>query len=102
MDADGGAGGVDVPFAKRRAFDNTSGKVSHRPWKAPFSRASAVAVRPQSDWDRKMREKEQKKAIQVRTGPAVHTASLPHHRSLSTRPETRGRSALRGEGGGRH
>ena len=74
MDADGGAGaGADVPFAKRRAFDNTSGKVSHRPWKAPFSRASAVAVRPPSDWDRKMREKEQKKVIQVRIRRACTT-----------------------------
>ena len=77
MDADGGAGGVDVPFAKRRAFDNTSGKVSHRPWKAPFSRASAVAVRPPSDWDRKMREKQQKKVIQVRIWRACTTHEPP-------------------------
>lgn len=61
MDTEGS--GLDVPFAKRRAVD-ASGRVSQRPWKASFSRASAVAVRPPSDWDKKMREKAQKKTIQ--------------------------------------
>lgn len=69
MDAEAGAGGVEggveVPSSKRRAYDNVSGKVSHRPWKAAYTRASAIAGRAPSDWDAKMREKAQKKAIQA-------------------------------------
>jgi hypothetical protein len=62
-DADADAG---VPSAKRRAYDNVSGKVSGRPWKAPFGRASSIGARPPSDWDAKMRAKEEKKTIQAR------------------------------------
>jgi hypothetical protein len=66
MDAEVAGDAADVPLAKRRAYDNVSGKVSHRPWKATFGRASSVAVRAPSDWDAKMRAKAQKKAIQAR------------------------------------
>ena len=70
MAVDAGASGAvdysDVQLPKRRAYDNVSGKVSGRPWKATFGRASSVAGRPPSDWDAKMAEKAKKKAIQVR------------------------------------
>ena len=58
------------PAQKRRAYDNVSGKVSHRPWKAAFGRHSSLAGRPPADWEQRMREKAQKKAIQT------HVAAL--------------------------
>lgn len=67
MDADGAAGDADGPPApKRRAYDNVSGRVSGRPWKAQFTRASAQAVKPPGDWAAKMAEKKQKRALQAR------------------------------------
>jgi hypothetical protein len=67
---DAGASGAgdygDVQLPKRRAYDNVSGKVSGRPWKATFGRASSLAGRPPSDWEAKMAEKAKKKAIQAR------------------------------------
>lgn len=52
---------------KKRAYDAVSGAVSQRPWKAPFGRASSIAVRPPpppGDWEVKMAEKERKRGIQ--------------------------------------
>ena len=72
MAVDAGASGAtavdpsDVQLPKRRAYDNVSGKVSGRPWKATFGRASSAAARPPSDWESKMAEKAKKKAIQAR------------------------------------
>ena len=79
VDAGAGAGAGtgaedDAPSNKRRAYDNVSGKVSGRPWKASFGRASAAAARPPSDWERKMREKQEKKAIQARQRRAARAA----------------------------
>ncbi len=80
VDADAGAAGAadtDAPLAKRRAYDNVSGKVSQRPWKATFTRASAISGRPPSDWEAKMNEKAQKKAIQACAAPLC--VRLPEH-----------------------
>ena len=70
MAVDAGAAGAvepsDVQLPKRRAYDNVSGKVSGRPWKATFGRASSAAARPPSDWEAKMADKAKKKAIQAR------------------------------------
>ena len=70
MAIDAGASGAvdhsDVQLPKRRAYDNVSGKVSGRPWKATFGRASSAAARPPSDWEAKMADKAKKKAIQAR------------------------------------
>jgi len=70
MAVDAGASGAmdysDVQLPKRRAYDNVSGKVSGRPWKASFGRASSAAGRPPSDWEAKMADKAKKKAIQAR------------------------------------
>lgn len=72
MDADADAGVAAAeesgPERKRRAYDNVSGSVSRRPWKASFGRASSIAVRPPpppGDWDAKMAEKEKKRSIQA-------------------------------------
>jgi hypothetical protein len=85
MAVDAGATGAeddpDVQPNKRRAYDNVSGKVSGRPWKATFGRASSIAAaRPPADWDLRMREKAQKKAIQAR---AQRAAQRAHARRLT-------------------
>jgi hypothetical protein len=78
MAVDAGASGAgdygDVQLPKRRAYDNVSGKVSGRPWKATFGRASSIAGRPPSDWEAKMAEKAKKKAIQARSCCALRGA----------------------------
>ena len=79
--APGGATGTDVPLNKRRAYDNVSGKVSSRPWKANFGRASSASagVLPATDWEAKMRDKAAKKAIQARRA-AARARRLGHSR----------------------
>jgi hypothetical protein len=73
--ATGAADDPDIQPNKRRAYDNVSGKVSGRPWKATFGRASSIAAaRPPADWDLRMREKAQKKAIQARLPPQAPSA----------------------------
>ena len=73
----------DVQLPKRRAYDNVSGKVSGRPWKATFGRASSAAARPPSDWDAKMADKAKKKAIQARPPAARAPPARRGWRALS-------------------
>jgi hypothetical protein len=94
MAVDAGASGAgdygDVQLPKRRAYDNVSGKVSGRPWKATFGRASSIAGRPPSDWEAKMADKAKKKAIQARSCCALRTrhggARGPTLRRLTAAP----------------
>jgi hypothetical protein len=88
MDADGAAAGEEASpvahAAKRRAYDNVSGKVSGRPWKTAFARHSSLAGRPPADWDAKMREKAAKKEMQARSWP-VELCSLLTYRAATRR-----------------
>ena len=81
--APGPAEGADEPSTKRRAYDNVSGKVSGRPWKASFGRASSAGSLPPPDWDAKMRAKSQKKAIQARTQPRAACRRARARRTLT-------------------
>ena len=88
-EAAGGEGEALPPGAKRRAYDNVSGKVSNRPWKAAFPRHSSLAGRPPADWDARMREKAQKKALQVSgcggagVAATAYACADPHRRAAN-------------------
>mmetsp|Transcript_38599 Transcript_38599/g.46700 ORF Transcript_38599/g.46700 Transcript_38599/m.46700 type:complete len:187 (+) Transcript_38599:146-706(+) len=68
---------VETRARKRQAYQTNNGKVSGRSWKVPSQRHSSLAVKTDSQkkaWDLKMRERDQKKAVNERIKEAKREA----------------------------